>query len=263
MERVEADQGSLAPGPVPPDTKPVTEALTSAQIQGQYGARSEKDEVYEIPITKKEPAHKGSDEVYQNHLGKVISIQQNDLDLSQAAALTGLGWSKVIKCNKPPRKKIPWNGLDPPSTVMFIKVPVSLHGKNIPWNGLNLPKTAGDSALGWSARTTFCGGLESPMACHFDSFDSDTQKVNWNGLDPPRVALALDRSFAREKSHIKMPEVALLRKQDCGLCDTDCSLNGDLCSHDRSLSLLMLIVGDGAAVNFVEWGLHKDIKKDI
>ena len=74
-----------------------------------------------------------------------------------------------------------------------INARVSLHGKNIPWNGLDPPKIAGDSALGWSARTTICGGLESPMACHFDSFDSDIQKVNWNGLDPPRVALALDR----------------------------------------------------------------------
>ena len=76
---------------------------------------------------------------------------------------------------------------------MFINVRVSLHGKNIPWHGLDPPKTAGDSALGWSARTTICGGLESSMACHFDSFDSDTQNVTWNGLDPPRVALALDR----------------------------------------------------------------------
>ena len=76
---------------------------------------------------------------------------------------------------------------------MFINVPVSLCGKNIPWNGLDQPKTAVDYVLGWSTRTTFCGGLESPMACHFNSFDSDTQKVNWNGLDPSRVALALDR----------------------------------------------------------------------
>ena len=178
--------------PVPPDTKPVTEAPTPAQIQEQYGARSEKDEVCEAPITKEEQSHKGCDVVYKNHLGKVISIQQNDLDLSQAAALNGTGWSKVIKCNESPSEKIPWNGLDPPSTVMLINVPVSLHGKNIPWNGLDPPKTAGDSALGRSVRTTFCGGLESPMACHFGSFDSDTQKVNWNGLDPPRVALALD-----------------------------------------------------------------------
>ena len=182
-----------APRPVPPDTKPVTEAPTPGQIQEQYGARSEKDEVCEAPITKEEQSHKGCDVVYQNHLGKVISIQQNDLDLSQAAALNGSGWSKVITCNKSPREKIPWNGLDPPSTVMFNNVRVSLHGKNIPWNGLDPPKIAGDSALGWSARTTICGGLESPMACHFDSIDSDTQKVNWNGLDPPRVALALDR----------------------------------------------------------------------
>ena len=144
-------------------------------------------------MTKEEPSHKGCDVVYQNHLGKVISIQQNDLDLSQTTALNGWGWFKVIKCNEPPREKIPWNGLDPPSTVMFINVPVSLHGKNIPWNGLDPPKTAGDSALGWSSRTTFCVGLELPMSCHFDSFDSDTQRVNWNGLDPPRVALAFDR----------------------------------------------------------------------
>ena len=153
MERVEAGQRSPSPRrnatdlrcqgcgiseeieasrPLPPDTKPVTEAPTPAQIQEQYGARSEKDEVYETPITKKEPTHKGCDVVYQNHLGKVILIQQNDLDLSQAAALNGSGWSKVIKCNELPREKIPWNGLDPPSTVMFINVPVSLHGKNIP-----------------------------------------------------------------------------------------------------------------------------------
>ena len=33
-----------APRPVPPDTKPVTEAPTPAQIQEQYGARSEKDD---------------------------------------------------------------------------------------------------------------------------------------------------------------------------------------------------------------------------
>ena len=123
----------------------------------------------------------------------MISIQQNDLDLSQAAALNGSGWSKVIKCNEPPRENIPWNGLDRPSTVMFINVPVSLHGNNIPWNGLDPPETAVDSALGWSERTTFCGSLELPMACYVDSFVSDTQKVNWNGLDPPRVALALDR----------------------------------------------------------------------
>ena len=109
-----------APRPVPPDTKPVTEAPTPAQIQEQYGARSEKDEGYEAPITKKEPSHKGCHVVYQNHLGKMISIQQNDLDLSQAAALNGSGWSKVIKCNESPREKIPWNGLDPPSTVMFL-----------------------------------------------------------------------------------------------------------------------------------------------
>ena len=179
-----------APRPVPPDTKPVTEAPTPAQIQEQCGARSEKDG-YVALITKGEPSHKGCDVVYQNHLGKVISIQQNDLDLSQAAALNGSGWSKVIKCNESSREKIPWNGLDPPSTVIFINVPVSLHGNNIPWNGLDPPKTAGDSALGWCARTTFCGGLELPMACHFDSFYSDTQNVNWNGLDPPRVALAL------------------------------------------------------------------------
>ena len=171
-----------APRPVPPDTKPVTEATTPAQIQEQYGARSEKEE----------PSHKGCDGVYQNHFGKVISIEQNNLDLSRAAALNGSGWSKVIKCNESPSEKIPWNGLDAPSTVMFINVSVSLHGKNIPWNGLDPPTTAGNSALGCSARTTFCGGLESPMVCHFDSFDSDTQKVNWNGLDPPRVPLALD-----------------------------------------------------------------------
>ena len=178
---------------MPPDIKPVTGAPTPAQIQEQYGARSEKKEGYEAPTTKEEPSHKGCDVVYQNHLGKVKLIQQNDLDLSQAAALNGTGWSKVITCNESPREKIPWNALDPPSTVMFINARVSLHGKNIPWNGLDPPKIAGDSALGWSARTTICGGLESPMACHFDSFDSDTQKVNWNGLDPPRVALALDR----------------------------------------------------------------------
>ena len=41
-------------------------------------------------------------------------------------------------------------------------------------------------------------------------------------------------SFAREKTPIKNAEVASLRKQDCGLCD--CSLNGDLCSRDRSWS---------------------------
>ena len=66
------------PRPVLSDTKPVTEALTSAQIQEQYGARSEKDEVYEIPI----------------------SIQRNDLDQFQAAELTYLGWSKVINCKE-------------------------------------------------------------------------------------------------------------------------------------------------------------------
>ena len=97
---------------------------------------------------------------------------------------------KVITSNEPPREKIPWNGLDSPSTVMFINVTVGLYGKNIPWIGLDPLKTAVDSVLGCSARTTFCGGFESPMACHFDSFDSDTQRVNWNGLDPPRVALA-------------------------------------------------------------------------
>ena len=131
--------------------------------------------------------------VHQNHLGKVISIQQNDLDLFQVDALNGSGWSTVIKCNEPPREKIPWNGFDPPSTVMFINVAVNLHGQNIPWNGLDPPKTAVDSALGWSGRTTFRGGLESPMACQFDTFHSDTQRVNWNGLDPPRAALTLDR----------------------------------------------------------------------
>ena len=103
MDRVEADQGSPipryadelmcqrcgiseeieAPRPVPPDTKPVTEAPTPAQIQEQYGARSEKDEVCEAPTTKEEQSHKGCDVVYQNHLGKVISIQQNDLYLSR------------------------------------------------------------------------------------------------------------------------------------------------------------------------------------
>ena len=46
---------------MPPDTKPVTEALTSAQIQEQYGARSEKDEVHEIPIAKKDLTHKVCD----------------------------------------------------------------------------------------------------------------------------------------------------------------------------------------------------------
>ena len=96
-----------APRPVPPDTKPVTEAPTPAQIQEEYGARSEKDEVCEAPTTKEEPSHKGCDVVYQNHLGKVISIQQNDLDLSQAAAWNGSGWSKVITCNESPREKIP------------------------------------------------------------------------------------------------------------------------------------------------------------
>ena len=45
-----------APRPLPPDTKPVTEALTSAQIHEQYGARSEKDEVYAMPITKERRA---------------------------------------------------------------------------------------------------------------------------------------------------------------------------------------------------------------
>ena len=44
-----------APRPVPPDTKPVTEAPTPGQIQEQYCARSEKDEGYEAPITKEEP----------------------------------------------------------------------------------------------------------------------------------------------------------------------------------------------------------------
>ena len=44
-----------APMPVPPDTKSVTVAATPAQIQEQYGARSEKDEGYEAPITKEEP----------------------------------------------------------------------------------------------------------------------------------------------------------------------------------------------------------------
>ena len=48
-----------APRPLHPDTKPVTEALTRAQIQDQYCARSEKDEGYEAPITKEEPTHKG------------------------------------------------------------------------------------------------------------------------------------------------------------------------------------------------------------
>ena len=148
----------------------MTESPIPAQMQEQYGAISEKKkmEVYETHITQKEPTHKGCDVVYQNHLGKMVSIQQNDLDLSQAAALNGSGWPKVIKCNESPREKSPWTGLDP-------------------------PKTAVDSALPWSARTTFCCGLESPMACQFHSIDSDTQKVNWNGLDPPRVALALDR----------------------------------------------------------------------
>ena len=85
MERVEADQGSPIPRyaddlmcqgcgisdeieeprPVPPATKPVTEAPTPAQIQEQYGARSEKDEVYETPITKKEPTHKGLPKSHQ------------------------------------------------------------------------------------------------------------------------------------------------------------------------------------------------------
>ena len=41
-------------------------------------------------------------------------------------------------------------------------------------------------------------------------------------------------SFAEEKPSIKIPEVASLRKQDCGLCN--CSLNGDFCSRDRSWS---------------------------
>ena len=77
----------------------------------------------------------------------MISIQQNDLDLFQADALNGSDWSKVITCNEPPREKIPWNRLDPPSTVMFINVAVNLHGKNILWNGLDPPKTAVDSVL--------------------------------------------------------------------------------------------------------------------
>ena len=107
----------------------------------------------------------------------MISNQQNDLNLSEAGALNGSGWSKVIKCNEPPTEKTPWNGLDLSSTIMFINVPVSLYGKNSPWNGLDQPETALDSALGWSARRTFFGGLESPMAYHFDSFDSDTGMV--------------------------------------------------------------------------------------
>ena len=41
-------------------------------------------------------------------------------------------------------------------------------------------------------------------------------------------------SFAREKTPIKIPEVASLRKQDCGLFD--CLLTGDICSRDRSWS---------------------------
>ena len=221
-----------APRPLPPDTKPVTEAPTPAQIQEQYGARSEKYEVCEAPITKEEPSHKGCDVVYQNHLGKVISIQQNDLDLSQAAALNGSGWSKVIKCNKPPREKIPWNGLDPPSTVMFINIPVSLHRKSIPWNDLDPPRTAGDFALGWSARTTFCGGLESPIALIL-TLRRSTGMV-WTRQESLWFLTGDSCSFAREKTPITIPEVASLRKQDCGLCD--CSLNGDFCSPDRSWS---------------------------
>ena len=45
-------EGIEASRPVPPDTKPVTKAPTPARIQEQYGARSQKDEVYKAPITK-------------------------------------------------------------------------------------------------------------------------------------------------------------------------------------------------------------------
>ena len=94
LQRVEADRGSPipryaddpmcqgcgiseeieAPRPLPPDTNPVTEALTSAQIQEQYGAASEKDKEHEMPITKTELTLKGCDVIHKNHLGKVISI---------------------------------------------------------------------------------------------------------------------------------------------------------------------------------------------
>ena len=60
---------------LPPDTKPVTEALTTTQIQEQYGAISENDKEYEMPITKTELTLKGCDIVHQNNLGNVISIQ--------------------------------------------------------------------------------------------------------------------------------------------------------------------------------------------
>ena len=67
------------------------------------------------------------------------------------------------------------------------------------------------------------------------------------------------RSFAREKSPIKIPEMALLWKQDCGFCD--CSLNGDLFAALIDLGAVMFTNGKGAAVNVVELGLHKDHNK--
>ena len=129
--------------------------------------------------------------VHQNHLEKVISIQHNDIDLSRAAALTDLGWSKVIKCNEQPREKIPWNCLDPPSTIMFTNVPDSLHGENIPWNGLEQPKTNCFRLV--RKLDLFFRSIETPIASHCYSFDLDTRKVNWNGLGLPRVAMAFDR----------------------------------------------------------------------
>ena len=41
-------------------------------------------------------------------------------------------------------------------------------------------------------------------------------------------------SFTKKKTPIQIPEVASLRKQDFGLCDY--SINGYLCSRDRSWS---------------------------
>ena len=68
--------------------------------------------------------------------------------------------------------------------------------------------------------------------------------------------------FAREKTPLMILEVASLRKQDCEFCE--CLRNGKLCSRGRSWAVaVMLIIGDGGAVNFVAFGLHKDIKKDI
>ena len=64
-----------SPRPLPPDSTPVTEALTITEIQEQYGAISEKDKEYEMPITKTELTLKGCDIIHQNNLGNVRSIQ--------------------------------------------------------------------------------------------------------------------------------------------------------------------------------------------